>query len=44
VHTQADLLEKERLQLEQCREAWKPVAPAQVKAGAFYGCFHSGLA
>jgi hypothetical protein len=43
-YTKQDLLErKERLQLEQCREPRNQWLPAQVKAGAFYGRFNSGL-
>jgi hypothetical protein len=38
-----DLLErKERLQLEQCSRARKPVAPCSGEGWGFYGCFNSG--
>jgi hypothetical protein len=44
VYKKWDLLErKERLQLEKCSGAWKPIACCIVKARAFYGCFNSGL-
>jgi hypothetical protein len=39
-----DLLEREeKLQLEQCSRAWKPVAPCSCKGWDFYGHFNSGL-
>jgi hypothetical protein len=38
VHTQVDLLEKEKAAARAVQ--W---SPAEVKAGAFYGRFNSGL-
>jgi hypothetical protein len=39
-----DLLErKERLQLENCSGAWKPVARCSGEGWGFYGHFNSGL-
>jgi hypothetical protein len=39
-----DLLErKERVQLEKCNEAWKPVAPCSGEGWGFYGRFNSGV-
>jgi hypothetical protein len=45
VHTQVDLLEKEKAA---ARRMWQSLEtcgslPAEVKAGAFYGYFNSGL-
>jgi hypothetical protein len=43
VYTQVDLLEKKRLELQQCSRAQKPVAPCSGEGWAFYGGFNSRL-
>jgi hypothetical protein len=44
VYIKWDLLErKERLQLEECREAWKLVTHYSGEGWGFYGHFNSGL-